>query len=98
MYQVLLDELIFEVDFKHIDLRDQKRIIKAIGKKLTIHPIDYGKPLRGSLKGYWKLRVGKYRVIYQIKEDSVLVYVIMVGYRRNSEVYVETAKRLGILK
>ena len=94
MYTVLIDELVFEEDFKGIDKPDQQRIIKSIRKKLATEPEKYGKPLKGDLKGLWKLRVGQYRVIYEVKKANVLVYVIKVGFRRNEEVYREIIKRL----
>lgn len=98
MYTVLIDELVFEEDFKDIDGSDQQKIIKAIRKKLTTAPESYGQPLKGGLRGLWKLRVGQYRVVYEVKTDKVLVYVIKVGFRRNEEVYREVIKRLRRLK
>lgn len=80
MYNVLIDELVFEEDFKKISRSDQQKIIRSIRKKLTIEPERYGKPLRGDLRGLWKLRFGQYRVVYDIKKDKVLVYVIKVGF------------------
>ncbi len=96
MFKVEIDELVFEKDFKKIDKTNQRRIIKTIRKKLTTKPKEFGKPLTGNLKGYWKLRVGKYRVIYEIEEEKVLVYVIMIGYRRNEEIYKKVISRLGL--
>ena len=43
----------------------RKRLGKAIQERLTTHPESYGKPLRGSLAGYWRLRVGDDRVVYK---------------------------------
>ena len=57
-------------------------IRQAIEKKLTIDPITFGKPLRYSLKGYRRLRVGDYRVIYRIIEDKVLVMIVDIDHRR----------------
>ncbi len=94
MYRVLVDELIFTEDFKVIGKNDQQLIIKIIRKKLTLSPEQYGKPLRGNLKGFWKLKVGQYRVIYKINKDQILVYVIKIGFRRDDEVYKEILKRL----
>jgi mRNA interferase RelE/StbE len=94
MYTVEIDELVFSEDFKKIDRTGQKRIMKAVRKKLTEEPRAYGKPLSGEYKGYWKLKVGPYRVVYEIIESQVTVYVIKIGYRRDSEVYKELAKRL----
>jgi mRNA interferase RelE/StbE len=63
-----------------------KRIIKkAIEEKLMVDPLKFGKPLRRNLSGLFKLRVGDYRVIYQVKEDEVIVVIVKVGHRR--EVY-----------
>lgn len=94
MYVVLIDELVFKEDFKKIEKSDQQKIIRAIRKKLTIAPENFGQPLKGALKGLWKLRVGRYRIIYEIKKDKVVVYVIKVGFRRDEEVYREILKKL----
>jgi mRNA interferase RelE/StbE len=93
-YEVLIDELVLKDDFKGIELHHQRKIIKAIRERLRMEPEKYGKPLRGDLKGYWKLRVGEYRVIYEILKEQVVVYVIKVGLRRNEEVYRSVLKRL----
>lgn len=92
-YRVVIDELVFDKDFKKIDPADRKRIIKAIRQKLTSKPKEFGQPLRGDLKGYWKLRVGEYRVIYAIEDKRALVYVVLVGFRRNREVYKTSLPR-----
>ena len=39
-----------------------------------------GKPLVGPLKGIWSLRVGDYRIIYQIGKHTVVV--LTVNHRR----------------
>ncbi len=96
MYKVIIDELIFEQDFKKISKPDRQRIIAAIRKKLTNDPEKFGVPLKSSLKGYWKLRVGQYRVVYEIQKEKVIVYVIVVGFRRNKEAYKEALKRQGL--
>ena len=83
MFTVLIDELVFKEDFRKIDKPDQQKIIKAIRKKLTKDPEGFGDPLRGSLKGLWKLRVGQYRVVYEIKKQEIVVYVVKVGFRRD---------------
>jgi mRNA interferase RelE/StbE len=43
------------------------------------HPGDYST----NLKGYWKLRVGDWRVIYKIEARTVTI--LRIGHRR--EVY-----------
>lgn len=96
MYRVIIDELVFEDDLKRISRHDQQRIIRAIRDKLTTRPEKFGAPLKGTLKGYWKLRAGQYRVVYEIEKEKVIVYVIAVGFRRNKEVYREAVKRQGL--
>ncbi len=94
MYRVVIDELVLTEDFKRITQPGRQRIIKAIRKKLSTEPERFGAPIKGPLKGYWKLRVGEYRVVYEIRKGEVLVYVIAVGFRRNEEVYREVLRRL----
>jgi len=97
MYTVLIDTDVFDEDFRSIDRQDQQRIIRNIRKKLCTEPYAYGKPLSGELKGYWKLKIGSYRAIYQIIKEEVKVYVIAVGFRRDEETYLQAAKRLGLI-
>ena len=65
------------------------RIQKAIEEKLVTRPEVFGKPLRRSLKGYRKLRVGDYRVIFRIDERTVKIFVI----RHRSVVYEDYGVR-----
>ncbi|MDF1536867.1 MAG: type II toxin-antitoxin system RelE/ParE family toxin [bacterium] len=67
----------------------KNRIRKAIEERLTAAPHDYGQPLRRSLKGYWKLRVGDYRVVYRIKGNSVII----LGIMHREKIYEEMEKR-----
>lgn len=60
------------------DLED--RIATVIEERLATRPAEYGRPLRHTLKGYWKYRVGDYRIIYAIKGEAVTVHAI--GHRR----------------
>jgi len=82
-------------DVKDIDLpkinKDIKlRIKKAIEERLMTDSLKYGKPLRKSLKGYWKLRVGDYRVVYKIEESNIIVLAII----HRKEVYNDIKSRL----
>ena len=57
----------------------REKIRSAIADKLTTHPDVYGKPLRRSLRGYRKLRVGDYRVVFRI--DAALVKIFAIAHR-----------------
>ncbi len=95
MYEIVFDELVIEKDFKSISLPDRKKVVRAVRNKLAADPERYGEPLRGDLKGFWKLRVGDFRVIYSIEKERILVCVVVVGFRRDDEVYRTSLTRLG---
>lgn len=97
MYHVLLHKWVLKKDLKALSKKEESRILRIIKKKLSKDPVAFGKPLRGDLKGYYRLRVDPYRVIYRIEEKRVTVWVIQVGLRRDFEVYLQAAKRLGLL-
>ena len=42
-----------------------------------------GKPLSGPLYGYWSYRVGNYRIIYQVIEQELVIFVFAVGHRKD---------------
>lgn len=79
-------------DLKKISEPDKKRIKKSIEKKLFHNPKQFGKPLKNILKNYWSLRVGQYRVVYEIKNEEVIVLVISIAKREI--VYENLKKRL----
>lgn len=94
IWEILIHPLVVKEDLLSLDVGTQKNVLKAIRKKLGSAPDTYGSPLRGEFSGYWKLRVGDYRVIYTIRKERVLVKVIKVGARRNFEVYESLIKRI----
>ena len=93
MWSIRIHPFVFAQDFPKIGRPAQQRIIKVIYKKLSINPLEYGEPLIGSLKGYWRLRVDDYRVIYRVEREQIQVFVIKVGIRRDDEVYRQVSFR-----
>ena len=81
----------FPRDLDEIPRNMVRRILKAIEERLTQDPDKYGERLRQSLRGFWKLRVGDYRVVYEVVGDEVRLY----GVRNRREVYGEISKRTG---
>lgn len=74
-----------ESAYKEIQLLDgsvKKIIKKTIEDKLMVDPLKFGLPLRRNLSGLFKLRVGNYRIIYQIKKREVIVLVVAIGHRK----------------
>ena len=72
-----------EID--NLDGSIRKIIKKVIEEKLMTDPLKFGLSLRRNLSGFFKLRVGNYRIINKIEKKEIIVLVISVGHRR--EVY-----------
>lgn len=82
------------IEFSHLAGKELEKIYK-IDKKLYFRLINsistlkmkpyQGKLLKGKLSGDYSLRVGDYRVIYTVRKDKLLVYIIDLGHRR--EIY-----------
>lgn len=66
-----------EQDLPQIDNKLKVRIRNAIETRLVSSPHSYGEPLRKTLKGYWKLRIGDYRVVYKIADKDVFIFGII---------------------
>lgn len=45
---------------------------------------ELGHQLRGRLKGLWSLRVGSYRIIYELRERGRLVRVCAIKHRASA--------------
>lgn len=78
-------------DLAGIPVNIKERIRRAIETRLLIDPINYGLPLRKSLQGHRKLRVGNYRVIYRIENKDVII--LKIGHRK--DVYPKALIRLS---
>lgn len=89
-YEILFDPRVRESDFHGLPRNLRDRILAAIAERLTSHPDQYGDRLRKSLSGFWKLRVGDYRIIYRIEGRRVIV--LLVAHRKDA--YLAAAKRL----
>lgn len=81
-------------DLKSIGPAAAKRIIRTIDKKLTTAPKEYGAPLSNNLKNFRKLRIGDFRVVYQVISKKVVVFILAVGPRRDKEIYRSASTRV----
>ena len=79
----------FEDDLCRVPGNMRERVIAAVVERLGGAPDQYGQRLRQSLHGYWKLRVGDYRVVFEIVGRTVRIYGVM--HRR--DVYTRIAGR-----
>jgi mRNA interferase RelE/StbE len=51
------------------------------------HPRQRGKVLTGDLSGYWRYRIGDWRVIAELRDEELVIIAIGIGHR--SKIYGE---------
>ncbi|MEA1879265.1 MAG: type II toxin-antitoxin system RelE/ParE family toxin [Campylobacterota bacterium] len=74
-------------EFKKLDNVAQKRIKEKLtllveNPELLKNNI---KPLKGIHQGLFRLRINQYRIVFQIKDDELIITIVRVGHRK--EVY-----------
>ena len=69
-------------DIQKVDKPNRKRLIEAIDN-LSDNP-HVGKLLKGDFSGLRRIRVGFYRVIYEINEGEILVLVLRIAHRKKA--------------
>ena len=80
-----------EKDIPKLNKDIQKRIKTAIEKRLLTEPEKFSQPLRRTLKGYRKLRVGDYRIVLKIERPAILI----LGICHRKDVYGKMEWRKG---
>lgn len=89
-YQLIYYPDVFKIDIPKLPSNIKDRIRIAIEERLSKYPVDVGVPLRHSLKGHWKFRVGDYRIIYRISAEKIIILII--GHQK--EAYFKIFRRL----
>ena len=84
----------YRIEFSHLAAKELEKIYNIDRKlysrfiivieSLKTKPYQ-GKRLKGKLAGDYSLRMGNYRIIYIVKEDRLIIYIIDLGHR--SEIY-----------
>ena len=91
-FKVVYHPDVIRIDLPKINRNIQKRIKKAIQERLGVDPVSYSDPLRQTLHGYMRMRVGDYRVVFRAREPNIIA-IIVISHRK--EVYQMAAKRLN---
>lgn len=83
----------YKVEFTKKALKELKKIDRStaalifgwIRKNLENceNPRIHGKALTADKSGLWRYRVGDYRIIAEIKDNTVTIFIVTVGHRRN---------------
>jgi len=90
-YRLLYHSAVVREDIARLGESVRARIALVIQDRLTTEPERHSEPLRGTLKGYWRLRVGDYRVVFRIVEQEVWI----LGIIHRGEVYSRVERRLA---
>jgi mRNA interferase RelE/StbE len=75
-------------DLDTLDPQASRRVLKFLYERVATldDPRSIGEALKGSKLGeFWRYRVGDYRIISDIRDEVLQVFVVKVGNRR--EVY-----------
>lgn len=84
LYRVIWEEEA-EKDLEKLDKSIARKIKQRVENFLATNPTEHGKPLTANLKGLWSYRFSKYRVVYQLEQQKLLIIVVEAGHRR--EIY-----------
>ncbi|MGA2501435.1 MAG: type II toxin-antitoxin system RelE/ParE family toxin [Tepidisphaeraceae bacterium] len=79
-YSVFFRESV-EKDFEPIPKHDRKKILDRIAS-LAVEPRPHGcEKLSGQDR--YRIRQGRYRIVYSIQDDELTVWVVKVGHRKD---------------
>jgi mRNA interferase RelE/StbE len=68
-----------------LDRTTARRISKFLYERVgrLNDPRQLGEPLMGTLRGFWRYRVGDYRIICTLERERLVVLVLRIGHRRD---------------
>ncbi len=74
-------------ELKALGRAEAARIVKTLESRIAAgdDPRRVGSPLKGEHAGFWRWRIGDYRVIARVEDERVTILVVRVAHRR--EVY-----------
>ena len=80
-YKILISSSA-EKALKKLPGKDQKRVAAAIWS-LAIDPHPIGSKKLSGFDSVFRIRVGSYRVIYEIEGQRLIITVLKVGHRKD---------------
>ena len=69
-------------DFRAL-AEDVRRRLRPRIDALAENPRPHGVETLEGEKGLYRIRVGDYRIIYQIRDNALVVLVVRIGHRRD---------------
>ncbi len=75
---------IAERQLRKLDRPVQKRILDWLNDRIEgcKNPRHFGEPLKGDHAGLWRYRVSDYRILCEIQDQKIVVWVLTIGRRR----------------
>lgn len=72
-------------ELKKLDRSVARRIITTLEERIATldDPRTLGSALTGDHAGYWRWRVGDYRVVARIEDERVVIIIVRVAHRRD---------------
>lgn len=80
-FKVLLKKSALK-DLHAVSKPDQRRLLDVIESGLAQDPCQ-GKALSGEFKGLYRWRSGKFRIVYEIQQEVLVVLVLRIGHRKD---------------
>jgi mRNA interferase RelE/StbE len=87
--------VVWRVEFDRVAARELRKLGVQAERRVLVYlrtriaggsdPRRLGQPLTGDRQGFWRYRVGDYRIVAAINGERLVVLVVAVGHRR--EVY-----------
>ena len=73
-----------ERQLRKLDRQIHKRILDWLDDRLEgcKNPRHFGESLKGNYAGFWRYRIGNYRVLCEIQDQYVVVLVLTIGHRK----------------
>jgi mRNA interferase RelE/StbE len=72
-------------ELKKLGHEPARKIIHFLDERVqgADDPRQFGKALKGDLGEYWRYRIENYRILCEIKDDTLIVLVVKAGHRRD---------------
>jgi mRNA-degrading endonuclease RelE of RelBE toxin-antitoxin system len=87
-----------EGDLEFLPLRDQKLVLSRIREQLSFEPgveTRNRKRLRENPIATWELRIGKFRVFYEIDDVTSVVSIVAIGWKEHNKLLIR-GKECGL--
>jgi mRNA interferase RelE/StbE len=71
-------------ELRRLDRATAARIVRTLETRIALldDPRTLGAALRGEHSGYWRYRIGDYRVVARIEDERITILIVRVGHRR----------------